>query len=150
MSIHISGPQTPAQVQKKPSSNETPLTREAETLTEDKPQARSPTNSSVLQQTNQLNRARIIGQIRQRLQQHFFYPRLARQRGWQGQVLLAFRLDGAGSIQHVHVKHSSGYAILDDSAIAAMQQVGQIHQDDIGLFERIGQLEIPIIYRLEG
>ena len=102
------------------------------------------------QEFNQLSQAKILGHIRQKLVQHFEYPRLARRRGWQGQVLLGFQIDHAGSIQHIHIKQSSGYAILDNSAIAALSKLGKVENSSIGLVKQTWRLEIPIIYRLES
>ncbi len=102
------------------------------------------------QDPTQLTQAKIIGHVRKRMQYHFTYPRLARRQGWQGQVLLGFQVDHTGSIQHIHVKQSSGYAILDNSAITALHKIGRVENNEAGFFNKNWQLEIPIIYRLEG
>jgi len=47
------------------------------------------------------------------------YPWLARCRGYEGLVLLAIRVSGAGRPTSVEVKQSSGYASLDEAAVAA-------------------------------
>lgn len=155
MSVHISEPRQPDHRQKQAPHTAQAPAKKPDSLTEHKPQNHSQASPQAPQQTrqqdfDQLTRARILGQIRQRLVQHFVYPSLARRQGWQGRVLLGFRLDGKGGIQHIHVKQSSGYAILDDSAITAMRKIGQVSRDGIGLLDQFGQLEIPIIYRLEG
>lgn len=153
MAIHISEPHPPEHTKKsKPDTVKTqdqtpPLTEQTSRHQPPSTQVQPQTSQ---QQATQLTRARIIGQIKQRLVQYFVYPTLARRQGWQGQVTLGFKVDGAGSIRHIHVKHSSGYAILDDSAVSAMQQVGQVQLDEMGFMDQFWQLEIPIIYRLEG
>lgn len=99
---------------------------------------------------HQSSSASVLTEIRQKLTQHFVYPVMARRMGWQGHVLLGFQIDGAGSIQRVHVKRSSGYAILDDSAMAALHKIGKIAIRTGLSLNGNRQLEIPVIYRLEG
>ena len=49
------------------------------------------------------------------------YPRLARERGWQGDVLLRARVSPSGRVLHVQVEESSGYALLDRAALKAVK-----------------------------
>ncbi len=49
------------------------------------------------------------------------YPGAARQRGWEGDVLIAAEVRSDGRIGAVRVKRSSGYASLDDSALEAVR-----------------------------
>jgi protein TonB len=44
------------------------------------------------------------------------YPRIARDRGWEGQVLLSVNIDPQGNVTAVQVVNSSGYDVLDESA----------------------------------
>jgi len=45
------------------------------------------------------------------------YPRLARQRGWEGKVMLEVEVSAQGKPVSVRVVHSSGYPQLDEAAI---------------------------------
>lgn len=45
------------------------------------------------------------------------YPRTARRRGWQGEVLLRVAVSANGQVLSVHLEKSSGYGILDDTAL---------------------------------
>ena len=47
------------------------------------------------------------------------YPKGARQRGEQGDVILEIRVDEEGAVDHVKVATSSGFAELDEAAIRA-------------------------------
>jgi TonB family protein len=49
------------------------------------------------------------------------YPGAARQRGYEGDVLIAAEVRADGRIGAVRIKRSSGYASLDDSALAAVR-----------------------------
>ena len=50
------------------------------------------------------------------------YPDLARQRGWQGTVLLLVQIDAQGVVTNVEVEESSGYQLLDAAAVNAVRQ----------------------------
>jgi len=49
------------------------------------------------------------------------YPSAARQRGWEGDVLIAAEVRSDGRIGTARIKRSSGYASLDDSALEAVR-----------------------------
>jgi periplasmic protein TonB len=49
------------------------------------------------------------------------YPRVARQRGYEGNVLIAAEVRADGQIGAVRVKRTSGYASLDDSALETVR-----------------------------
>jgi protein TonB len=49
------------------------------------------------------------------------YPATARQRGYEGDVLIAAEVRADGRIGSIRVKRSSGYASLDDSALGAVR-----------------------------
>lgn len=50
------------------------------------------------------------------------YPKLARQRGWQGRVVLSVHISEEGTPVDVQVKQSSGYGILDRAALKALKK----------------------------
>ncbi|MCQ8130491.1 energy transducer TonB [Methylomonas rivi] len=49
------------------------------------------------------------------------YPSMARSRGWQGKVVLRVEIGEAGEVESVAVEQSSGHALLDESALAAVR-----------------------------
>jgi protein TonB len=49
------------------------------------------------------------------------YPRVARRRGHQGTVLLEVLVDQNGDVRNLKVLQSSGYATLDDAALASVK-----------------------------
>ena len=49
------------------------------------------------------------------------YPRIARRRGWEGEVWLRFSIDASGAVTDVHLLRSSGHEVLDRAALAAAQ-----------------------------
>ena len=50
------------------------------------------------------------------------YPRIAKQRGWEGEVLLKVHVDTQGRPIKVLIKTSSGYRVLDKAAVNAVKQ----------------------------
>lgn len=50
------------------------------------------------------------------------YPRLARERGWAGEVLLRVAVTDGGRVRAVEVERSSGYALLDTAARKAVRR----------------------------
>lgn len=83
--------------------------------------------------------------LQQEIARHFTYPLLARKHGWQGEVLLAFRLEADGRIINARIARSSGYEILDRAALTALGKVKRINSGSGGF-----AMQLPVIYRLEG
>jgi protein TonB len=50
------------------------------------------------------------------------YPRMAKQRGWQGLVVVAVEVNELGCANSVTVKQSSGHAMLDEAAMEAARR----------------------------
>ncbi len=76
------------------------------------------------------------------------YPALARRRRQQGNVLLSVRVDADGRPEAVTVQTSSGYAALDEAAVAAVKQwefePGRLAGQPIS-----SQVEVPVQFRLD-
>lgn len=90
----------------------------------------------------------IAAAVQLELARHFHYPPLAARRGWQGQVVLAFRVGVDGAIEAAHVAHSSGHALLDRAALGALGKVHKIALQRTPLRAPL-ELQLPVIYRLE-
>lgn len=78
----------------------------------------------------------------------FRYPRLAQQRGWQGMVMLSITLRPNGRLERIHVARSSGYDVLDSSAIRTVQRIGQLADAQPWLRGQSLELLLPVVYRL--
>ncbi len=50
------------------------------------------------------------------------FPRQAREQGWQGVVLLTLTIDAEGQVLQADVKKSSGYPLLDSSAVQSVKR----------------------------
>lgn len=97
-------------------------------------------------QGNEPQRDSLMQLLTEALAQQFRYPPLARKRGWQGEVLLAFTLDTRGTIIDARIARSSGYGALDNAAIASLTRVASIEAGP----SRPLSFELPVIYRLHG
>jgi len=93
--------------------------------------------------------ATVLGEVRSRLAQYLAYPPLARARGWEGTVLVGFHLGANGALDAIRVARSSGYDILDASALDSLGKVGRL--DDVAGITNTKpqQLELAVMYRLE-
>ena len=82
--------------------------------------------------------------IRDRILKNVSYPDTARRKGWEGKVVLSFVIMANGSVKAFKIIQSSGFTVLDKSAIETVR--------DTAPFPRPpgeAQLVIPITYQLE-
>jgi|OpeIllAssembly_1097287.scaffolds.fasta_scaffold114625_2 TonB family protein len=87
---------------------------------------------------------RVRAQVISELARHFRYPSLARQRGWEGRVLLGFRVDTDGRLRLQRVLHTSGFAVLDQAALDSLRQVERV--TDTGSAQL--DLRVSVLYHL--
>jgi protein TonB len=83
------------------------------------------------------------------LARYFEYPSLARQRGWQGEVWLAVRVETDGQLRAPRVARSSGFAVLDQSALHSLARVPRLAEVEAWHVSTALDLRVPVIYRLE-
>ena len=88
--------------------------------------SKTTTTSESLKPSNSSSKTKIISILRDKVQQHFYYPKLAQRRNWQGKVQLAFDVNTHGTIENITVKQTSGYDILDNAAMSALNKVSTI------------------------
>ena len=93
-------------------------------------------------------RNQLQGELQTRLSRYLVYPPLARARGWEGRGLLAFNIETDGQMENIRVAQSSGFAVLDDSALNSLYQVGRLAEAVAWLQGRPLTMQIPVIYQL--
>jgi TonB family protein len=76
------------------------------------------------------------------------YPLVARSRGWQGKVLLAFTVTAEGRLHDAAVAQSSGYSVLDRAAINSLRHFDRHADAARWLNGKSLYIELPVIYRL--
>ena len=82
------------------------------------------------------------------IKRYFEYPALARRRGWEGRVWLSVTVEPDGALDRIRVTRSSGYEVLDRSALAALQRVGALADAKRWSGKEAFEFSLPIIYRL--
>ena len=87
-------------------------------------------------------------ELQARLQTQFEYPLMAVRHGWQGDVQLSFRVLANGTLTNIQVAHSSGYALLDRSAIETLRRVHRLHGSERWLHGQHLDMTMPIRYQL--
>lgn len=80
---------------------------------------------------------------------HPEYPAIARERKWQGKVMLRVEVDAKGWVESIQIYKSSGHQILDEAALAAVKKWRFIParkaENPIAL-----SILVPITFKLEG
>ena len=122
----------------------------AEKLFKQSRQTMRATGSPNTVHPNEAARALIRGHLETDLSRYFSYPPIARQRGWQGHVHVAFTVQADGQLTDARVTQSSGYHVLDVSALEALRRVGRLPQAREWLQGETLTMELPVIYRLEN
>lgn len=84
-----------------------------------------------------------LHQIKENIQKTLTYPRIARQMGWQGRVIVRFMVDEEGRVQDAQIVESSGFAALDRNAILTIRRAAPFPCPPIR-----AELVVPVIYRL--
>ena len=60
--------------------------------------------------------------IKNDIQNKIIYPLIARKKGWQGTVLVSFVVSEDGMVKDVQIKESSGFSLLDQSAVNTIKK----------------------------
>jgi len=81
--------------------------------------------------------------IRDRIQKKVVYPKIARQRGWQGRVKVSFIIFADGFAKDVNIIQTSGIEVLDMSAIKAVKDASPFPKPPCE-----AQIIIPLVYKL--
>lgn len=75
------------------------------------------------------------------------YPRIARQRGWEGTVKLMALIEKDGTINQIDIIESSGYGILDKEALKTVK-MWKFSPARSGLMRFSSRISIPIQFAL--
>lgn len=94
----------------------------------------------------------MLASYRQRLTELFArgyeYPRIAALRGWEGEVRLRLKVARKGNLLGVHLDRSSGFAVLDQHALALLEGHGNLPPFPEALEGSEIQVIVPINYKL--
>lgn len=76
------------------------------------------------------------------------YPQFAREQGWEGTVVLRIRVNQGGSVDSVKTQKSSGFPILDESAVQSVKSWIFIPAKD-GEFSIPVTVDLPVRFDLD-
>ena len=94
-------------------------------------------------------RGLFTGKVRQRIANAKYYPRIARRRGIEGQPVVAFTLDKGGRLMEAGLAKTSGYQLLDQAALEAVQQAAPYPEIPAELNAETFQFKLPISFILK-
>ena len=78
------------------------------------------------------------------------YPRIAQQRGWQGEVIVELSLDGNGKLKSKKILQSSGYESLDNQALEMVEKALPFPNPPEALRGSNFTIKVPIPFKLEA
>lgn len=91
--------------------------------------------------------SQIMATLEEAFSIHFYYPMLARRKGWEGDVTLALRVEIDGRLTGIHVVNSSGHRVLDNAAIDSLSRAHALPLPGGALDGGLDML-LPVRYRL--
>lgn len=95
-------------------------------------------------------RRHVVGIIQSKLSHLLTYPPMARKQGWEGTVVLWITIQADGKLSQIQLRKSSGYRVLDKSAIDALNAMGQVPELATILNGRNIETRLPVKYRIVG
>ncbi|HNX80713.1 MAG TPA: TonB family protein [Candidatus Omnitrophota bacterium] len=87
--------------------------------------------------------------VKQRILDNLTYPDVAKTGGFQGTTILSLHLTYLGELKDAVVKTSSGYQVLDASALAVAKALGTYPPFPPSIDKKDLWIDVPIAYRLE-
>lgn len=94
-------------------------------------------------------RGLFTGKVRQRIANAKYYPRTARRRGMEGRPVIAFTLDKGGQLTKITLAQTSGYRLLDQAALEAVQRAAPYPEIPAELKTDILKFKLPISFALK-
>ncbi len=88
--------------------------------------------------------------IRQAIDAHKHYPRMARRLGLEGRVVVSFTVKADGRLAETRVIESSGSEILDEAALEAVRQAAPFPPFPAGIERRQWVFTLPLAFTLES
>lgn len=107
-----------------------------------------PTDRGPIADVGKLKRS-YLKSLTRVLHRHRRYPSLALRERLEGTVLVSITIDAAGHIRDVALRRSSGHALLDRSALAAVRATPSIPVPPAEMGWRTHSVTLPIAYVLQ-
>lgn len=88
------------------------------------------------------------GVLQTELSRHLRYPQLARERGWQGTVVVGVTIAPDGELIATRLFHSSGHALLDEASLTGLSRVRSLPMQTAVRGTDPVEVILPILFRL--
>lgn len=88
--------------------------------------------------------------LRNAMIQHKKYPTIAKRRGWQGDVVLEFTIDGSGNILSKKIIESSSYDALDNQAMSMAEKAAPFPKPPATLAGQTFVVKVRIPFKLRS
>ncbi len=82
--------------------------------------------------------------LREAIQREISYPAMARKKGWEGRVVVAFVILPDGAVRDVRVVRGSGFSVLDRNAVEAVRSASPFPHPPTE-----AEVLTPVVYRLD-
>lgn len=89
------------------------------------------------------------GVIQKRVIDNLMYPASAKSAGFQGTTKIGLHLSHRGELMDAVIRDSSGYKVLDDSALAAAKGISLYPPFPSSVKDQDLWLDIPIVYKID-
>jgi len=84
------------------------------------------------------------GVIRDMVYKRLSYPSLAQAEEWEGTVKIRFLVKCDGNVDSIRIQRSSGYSMLDNSAVKAVREAAPFPKAPFRL-----EIVLPVVFRLQ-
>lgn len=90
----------------------------------------------------------LIGVLQSELTRYLRYPALARERGWQGTVLVGVAVSPDGVLTAARLLRSSGYTLLDETSLSSLRRLHKLPVETARFGPDPVEVILPIRFRL--
>ncbi len=104
----------------------------------------SPAGENSVEQVRKRYLKEHFSYIRELIVKRLDYPPVARRMEWSGKVVVAFVVAEDGDVRSVNVKESSGYPLLDNSAVNTVKKVAPFPRPPVA-----AEIVMPVQFRLQ-
>lgn len=90
----------------------------------------------------------LLGVLQSELARYLRYPALARERGWEGTVLVGVAVASDGMLTSARLLRSSGYPLLDEASLTSLRRIHSLGVETARLGREPVEVILPIRFRL--
>lgn len=113
----------------------------------DDPAKRAPVSVPSTTESGTLGAAEVRARLGEAVATYFYYPSLARRRGWEGEVIVGVRVESDGRLSTIDVIASSGYRVLDNAAVESLKRMARL-SESAGLPTAGIEVRLPVRFQL--